>query len=159
MKRVILFPIIVSFLASSSGCSSADDIKKKMLHYVNTEFSFSITFPENWSSYKVFEAKEFIDKDLKVPICYICLPTRSREWQPDSVEAPYAAIFSVYIFTPELWGTYVARFGDNPARDIILGKTEKSVFVLKYSNSVPRDLYQYMKEVEKVTATFNIIRK
>ena len=159
MKRFLLFFIILSFLVSSAGCSSADDIKTKMLHSVNTEFVFSITFPENWSNYRVFEAREFIDKDLKVPICYICLPTRSKEWQPDSVESPYAAVFSVYIFTPELWGTYVARFGDNPGRDIILGKTDKSVFVLKYSNSVPRDLYQYMKEVEKVAATFSIIRK
>lgn len=154
-----MLSVILSLILSAAACSSSGDMRRKMLHYVDREFGYSLTFPDSWSNYRVFKSKEFIERDIRVSVFFFCLPTRSRDWQPDTVESPYAVIFSIYIFTHESWGTYTARYGSNPGKDTILGKSDRYVFILRYPSGLPIDLYRYMKEIGKVTGTFTVIKK
>jgi len=127
-----------------------------MLHYKNSEFGFEITFPENWQSYRVIDSKEYISADLKVRVFHVCLPTRSRDWQSRKVAAPYAVMFSIFVFTADSWKHYTEKYAGTG--DTVLGKNEKYIFMMRYSSGLPIDLYQFMKEIDKVIAKFRVVQ-
>jgi len=130
-----------------------------MLHYVNSEFGFSITFPQSWENYRVFDSKEFVDTDLRVRVFYFCLPSKSRGWRSPLVDPPYAVMFSLYVFTGESWAVYASRYGDSPKGGRLLGKSDKNFFVLNYPSMLPPDLYQYMKGIDEVAKSFALAGK
>ena len=142
----------------ASGCASEAEIKAQMRHYKNSEFGFEIIFPENWQNYRVYSSNEYIAADMKVRVCHVCLPTRSRDWQSVKVAAPYAVVFTVFIFTVDTWAIYTEKYAGKGAPDIVLGRSEKYIFVLKYPPGLPNDLYQYMKEISDVTSTFGVVK-
>ena len=155
MFRLTLFLFGIFFTA---GCASQDDIKAQMLHYKNSEFGFEITFPENWQSYRVIESKEYISADLKVRVFHVCLPTRSQDWQSGKVAAPYAVIFTIFVFNQDSWKLYTEKYAGANTGDVVLGRSEKYVFMMRYACGLPIDLNQFMKEIEKVTAKFRVVQ-
>lgn len=150
--------LILCCILSAAGCASEADIRAQMLNYKNSEFGFEIAFPENWQSYRVVDSREYIAADLKVRVFHVCLPTRSQEWQSGKVAAPYAVMFTIYIFTPDSWKLYTGKYAGGGVGDIALGKSEKYIFMMRYSSGLPIDLNQFMKEIDRVVAKFRIVQ-
>lgn len=161
MKKIILLLLIILSLHSCTGGDKKDDPKLR-LKYINSKFRFSLQFPEKWISYMDFEKKEIIDPQIIIPVIYFALPTRSREWEPLNVPSGYADIFCVRIFTAAQWKLYKERYGktdefrisDKPA-----GNSSRFIYIIRYSNSIPVDLYIHMKESDSIADTFRIIKK
>jgi len=130
------------------------------LNYLNAKYSFSLKFPEKWVNYSDFAMDEIIDPDLKVDVVYFALPTRSRDWQPVNLPSGYAALFLIRIFTTEQWTLFIKKYGEQKNEinnaDKKIGEDKNTVYMLKYSTSIPVDLYLYMKEVKSVTETFRL---
>jgi len=162
MKNIIklLLPILI-FLLSCAGGDKNDDLKLR-LKYVNTKYKFALQFPEKWISYMDFEKTEIIDQDIHIPVIYFALPTRSREWQPLNLPAGYAELFYVRIFSKADWKLYEERYKGSDEfklNDKFPGEENDFVFMITYPNSLPVDLYIYMKESASITDTFRIIKK
>lgn len=155
MFRFLLFICGILFAA---GCASEDDIKARQLHYRNSEFGFEITFPENWQSYRIIESKEYLAADLRVKVFHVCLPTRSQDWQSGKVPAPYAVMFTIFIFTQDSWNLYTGKYAGASTGDTVLGKTDKYIFVMRYASGLPIDLNQFMKEIVVVSAKFRLVQ-
>ena len=161
MKRFIqiLLPVMI-LLLSCTGKNEKDDPKLR-LRYVNLKYMFTLQFPEKWISYMDFEKTEIIDPQLIIPAVYFALPTRSREWQPLNVPSGYADLFYVRIFTKSQWKLYEERYrGTDEYRmsDKFPGEEKDLVYMIRYSSSIPVDLYIYMKESDSITDTFKIIK-
>ena len=155
-----LFPIsaAISLMVLISCSGDRRDDPSAKLNYVNTEYSFSLRFPEKWINYSPFAMDEIIDPDLKVDVVYFALPTRSREWQPVNVPAGYAAIFSVRIFTEEQWRIFLERYSTNTGEvnlfDRKIGESAGRIYMLRNSRSVPVDLYLYVKDIPLIAGSF-----
>lgn len=156
--------IISLFLAIIlSACGEKKDEFRERLNYYNSKYRFRITFPENWLNYSSFEIDEIIDPELKVKTVFFALPTRSRDWQPLNLPEGYAALFSIRIFTPQQWNLFIEKYSGNSkeinSADRKIGESKTAVFMIKNSNSLPVDLYLFMKDVAVITNTFRIVIK
>lgn len=151
--------LIICGIFFTAGCASDSDIRARMLNYKNSEFGFEITFPENWQSYRVFESKEYISAETRLSVFHICLPTRSRDWQSQKVAAPYAVMFSIIVFTDESLKAYTEGRPGIVTADSVLGRTEKNIFIIRYPSGLPIDLYQFMKEIDRVIGKFRVIKQ
>lgn len=156
---MFLLTLFLCTVLSYGGCASDADIKAQQLRYTNSEFGIEITFPENWQSYRVIGSNEYIAADLRVRVLHVCLPTRSQDWQSGKVAAPYAVMFTIFVFTPDSWKLYMEKYAGAGTADTILGNTDKHVFMMRYAPGVPLDLSQFMKEVGRVISRFRIIKK
>ncbi len=156
MRRILVWAMLFSAVISAASCSSADEIRKRALNYKNNEFGFSLRFNEKWESYRVFDAKEYTRSGQRVRVFYVCLPTRSRDWQFSRVESPYAVIFSIYVYDNRLWEKYNADDPESAKDEVVMGRSDKYVFVLGYPSGLPVDLYLYMKEIDSVARTFRV---
>jgi hypothetical protein len=141
----------------AAGCASEAEIKARQLLYQNREFGFSINFPANWQSYRVFDSKEYLAADLRVRVLHVCLPTRSQDWQWSRVPSPYAAVFTIFVFNQDSWKLYSEKYAAAGAVDTILGRSDKYVFIMRYPSGLPVDLNQYMKEIALVASQFKLL--
>lgn len=161
MKNLItaLIPLIIVFI-SACGTDKKDDPKLR-LKYINRKYMFTLQFPEGWLSYADFEQNEIIDPDLIIPVIYFALPTRSREWQPVKTPSGYADLFCVRIFTREKWKIYQERYSGTEEfrlNDQVSGESKDFIYLIRYPESLPVDLYLFMKESYSVTSTFRILK-
>lgn len=109
-----------------------------------------------------FEKTELIDPQIDVPVIYFALPTRSREWQPLNIPAGFADLFCVRIFNKAQWKLYEERYkgtGEFRLSDKFPGENKNYVFMIRYPESIPVDLYMNMKESGSVTDTFRIVKE
>lgn len=155
-----LTALIIIFILSGCRTDKKDDPKLR-LKYISKKYMFSLQFPENWISYADFEQNEIIDPRLIIPVIYFALPTRSREWQPVKTPNGYAELFCVRIFTRDKWKLYEEKYKGSEEfklNDKISGEGKDFIYQIRYPESLPVDLYLYMKESSSVTSTFRIIR-
>ncbi|MFA5520001.1 MAG: hypothetical protein WDA74_12165 [Spirochaetota bacterium] len=149
----ILF-IIMLFLS----CAGIDKDEKAKLNYRNNRHSFALTFPETWKNYVVFEKQDIIAPGFMVDTLYFALPTRARNWQPFNVPDNFAAIFSIRVFSLEVWDDFYKKYRDNSVffsrSDKVLFRSRDYVYVLKYGVSLPVDLYSYSKDTEPIVSSF-----
>ena len=155
MFRFVLFLCSVMIAA---GCASEADKKARQLFYQNSEFGFSIKFPANWQTYRVFDSKEYLAADLRVRVFHVCLPTRSPAWQAGRVPSPYAVVFTIFVFNHDSWKIYSEKYAVAGAGDTILGRSDKYVFIMRYPSGLPIDLNQYMKEIASVVLQFKLLQ-
>lgn len=146
------------------SCGSREKLDDPLLRlkYVNRKYLFKLQFPEKWLSYADFERTEIVDPGLSIQTVYFALPTRSKEWQPVNTPSGFAEIFYVRVFTREQWKLYNEkhRENDNPRlSDIFPGEGTDFVYMIRFSDSLPVDLFLYMKESAAVTETFRILKK
>lgn len=162
MKKMIpILATAVLFMLSCLGGDKKDDPALR-LRYVSQKYMFTLQFPERWINYSDFENSEIIDPQIIVPVIYFALPTRSREWQPVNVPSGYAELFYIRIFNREQWKLYKERYkgsGEFRLSDRFPGEEKDFVYMIRYPNSIPVDLYLYMKESSSITDTFRIIQK
>lgn len=161
MKKLINILLMMILLLSCAGKDEKDDPRLR-LKYVNLKYMFTLQFSERWISYMDFEKSEIIDPQIIIPVVYFALPTRSREWQSLIIPAGYADLFYVRIFTKAQWKLYEERYkGSDEFRlsDKFPGQGKDFVYMIRYSSSIPVDLYIYMKESDPITETFKIIKQ
>ncbi|HNX23032.1 MAG TPA: hypothetical protein PKG60_03235 [Spirochaetota bacterium] len=161
MKKLINILLMMILLLSCAGKDEKDDPRLR-LKYVNLKYMFTLQFSERWISYMDFEKNEIIDPQIIIPVVYFALPTRSREWQSLIIPAGYADLFYVRIFTKAQWKLYEERYkGSDEFRlsDKFPGQGKDFVYMIRYSSSIPVDLYIYMKESNPITETFKIIKQ
>jgi len=158
-KTAIIISLFLAIILSA--CGEKKDEFRERLNYYNSKYRFRITFPENWINYSSFEIDEIIDPELKVKTVFFALPTRSRDWQPVNLPDGYAALFSVRIFTPRQWSSFLEKYSGSSKEinnfDRKIGESKTAVFMLKNSTSLPVDLYLFMKDVAAITGTFRIV--
>lgn len=161
MKQIGIFIITALLFTACSSSDKNDELKR--LNYVSSEHGFSLTFPLKWLQYRVFEKMDLIDPDTRVSSLYFTLPTRSRDWQPVYVPDRFARLFTVRIFPVRDWDRFYSRYREKKAgaagSDVILHRTAEKVYVLIYSNSIPIDLYIYMKDISSIAASFRMLEK
>ncbi len=156
-KIILFIPLLFLYCTSSS----VSDDPRLRLKYVNKKYMFSLQFPEKWINYMDFEKSEIIDPDINIPVIYFALPTRSRDWQPLNIPAGYAELFCVRVFTKTQWELYQEKYRGSEEfqmSDKIPGEGIKYFYLIRYSSSIPVDLYIYMKETNAVTDTFRMLR-
>ncbi len=161
MKKLTNILLLVTLiLLSCAGNDEKEDLKLR-LKYRNLKYMFTIQFPEKWISYMDFEKTEIIDPQLIIPVVYFTLPTRSREWQSLNIPAGYADLFYIRIFSNEQWKLYEERYkGSDEFRlsDRYPGKQKDFVYMIRFSSSIPVDLYIYMKEADSIADTFRMLK-
>jgi hypothetical protein len=161
MKKLIIILIVMLSALLSCGLWSKNDDPKLRLKYMNLKYMFTIQFPEKWISYMDFEKTEIIDPQIVIPVIYFALPTKSRDWQPVMVPAGYAELFYVRIFTHAQWKLYEEKYKESDEikmSDILFPGGDKDfVYMIRYTDSIPVDLYIFMKESDKITDTFKIL--
>lgn len=144
---------------SCAGTGVNDE--KAKLNYKNDRHSFTLTFPETWKNYVIFEKQDIIAPGFMVDTLYFALPTRGRNWQPFNVPDNFAAVFMIRVFAPEVWDDYYKRYRDNNVffnrNDKVLFRGKEFVYLLKYGVSLPVDLYNYSKDIEPIVSTFKYI--
>jgi hypothetical protein len=158
-KNIILLMMIL--LLSCAGKDEKDDPRLR-LKYINLKYMFTLQFPEKWINYMDFEKTEIIDPQLIIPVIYFALPTRSREWQSLVIPAGYADLFYIRIFSKEQYKLYKEKYKESEEfrmSDIFPGETKQFVYMIRYSSSIPVDLYIYMKESHSITDTFRMIKQ
>jgi len=161
MKK-ILYIILPAIIFYSCTSSEKKDDPLLRLKYINTKYMFTLQFPEKWISYMDFEKTEIIDPQIVIPVIYFALPTRSREWQPVNAASGFAEIFYVRIFSKQQWALFNERYkGTDEIKlsDRFHGEETNSVYMIRYSNSIPVDLYIHMTEADSITNTFRILKK
>lgn len=153
--------LFITFFLSCVGIDK-DDGKAK-LNYKNDRYSFALTFPENWKNYVVFEKQDIIAPGFLVDTLHFALPTRSRNWQSLNVPDNFAAVFTIRIFTPEVWDDFYKIYRDNniffDRSDKVLFRSKEYVYLLKYGVSLPVDLYAFSRDIESIVPTFSYIGK
>jgi len=162
MKKLIIIIIPVLILITSCAGDEKRDDPALRLKYINKKYMFTLQFPERWTSYMDFEKNELIDPQIIIPTIYFALPTRSREWQPVNTPQGFGELFHVRIFTKEQWKLFEEKYrGSDEFKisDKIAGEDKNSVYMIRYPESIPVDLYLFMKETAMVTDTFRIIKK
>jgi hypothetical protein len=161
MKKFLNVILLIIIFTSCKSSEKKDDPALR-LKYVNTKYMFTLQFPEKWISYMDFEMTEIIDPQIVVPVVYFALPTRSREWQPVNIPSGFADLFHVRLFTKEQWKLFNERYkGTDEIKlsDLLPGEGKNFVYMIRYSNSIPVDLYLHMTETNSITDTFRIIKK
>jgi len=162
MKKFINSLMLVTIFLFSCTAGDKRDDPKLRLKFINLKYKFTLQFPENWLSYMDFERTEIIDPQIVIPVIYFALPTRSREWQPLNVPAGYAELFYVRIFSKSQFKLYEDTYkgtGEYRLSDKFPGEEKEFVYVIRYPDSIPVDLYLYMKESTSITDSFRIIIK
>jgi len=157
-KYIIALSLTALFF---TDCSKTDrELLMEKLNYENRKFSFSLKFPETWSKYNVMERIFLIDDSLEVYGIYFILPTRSRDWQPVDTPEKSAVLFKILVFKDDEWkyyrDNYIEKRGTFKLTGRVLGKREGKVYFVNFSDSVPVDLYIYIRESEKVISTFRL---
>ncbi len=162
MKNLYINALIFIILLISCSAGDKKDDPKLRLKYINLKYMFTIQFPEKWINYIDFEKTEMIDPQIDVPVIYFALPTRSREWQPLNVPSGFAELFYIRVFSKNQWKLYKERYKESSElrlSDKFPGEGENFVYMIRYPESIPVDLYIYMKESPPITDTFRIIKK
>ncbi len=148
-------------LVLSCGGKERIDDPLLRLRYVNKKYMFKIEFPEKWLNYADFERTEIIDPPLSIQTIYFALPTRSREWQAVNTPAGFAEIFYVRVFTREQWKLYNEKYRESDGQrfsDMFPGEGKDFVYMIRFAESLPVDLFLYMKESVEVTSTFRMLK-
>ena len=144
LKYIIILALSASllFLSACAGGDKTDDAAK--LRYSNARYSFALTFPESWSNYVVFEKP-------------------ARNWQPFNVPDNFAEIFIIRVFKSPQWEEYYKSYRGNPLfydkNDRVIFRNEEYVYLLRYSVSLPADLYSFTRDIDSIAATFRYTAK
>lgn len=159
MKLKIIFYTGILFVILLLSCAGAKNDEKAKLNYKNNRHSFALTFPETWRNYVVFEKQDIIAPGFMVDTLHFALPTRARNWQPFNVPDNFAAIFSLRVFTPDVWDDFYQKYRGNniffSRSDKVLFRGRDYVYVLKYGVSLPVDLYSYSRDIEPIVSSFS----
>jgi len=118
-------------------------------------------FSDEWINYIDFEKTEIIDTKLDIPVIYFGLPTRIKEWQSLNVPSGFSELFYVRIFTKEEWDLYKGKYeGTSEFRlsDKIIDESQKFVYMIRFSTSVPIDLHYYVKETGIIADSFRVLK-
>jgi len=163
MNKSINF-LLILIVILITACTGGDkkNAAELRLKYINMKYMFTLQFPEKWINYIDFEKSEIIDPQITVPVIYFALPSRSREWQPLNVPSGYAELFYIRIFNLSQWKLYKEKYSGSAEfklSDKISGDQKDFMYMIRFSNSIPVDLYLYMKDSDAVTSTFQIIQK
>lgn len=163
LKYIIILALSASllFLSACAGGDKTDDAAK--LRYSNARYSFALTFPESWSNYVVFEKPDIIAPGHSVDSFYFAMPARARNWQPFNVPDNFAEIFIIRVFKSPQWEEYYKSYRGNPLfydkNDRIIFRNEEYVYLLRYSVSLPADLYSFTRDIDSIAATFRYTAK
>ena len=163
LKYIIVLTLssAMLLLLSCAGGDKTDEAAK--LNYNNARFSFAITFPESWRNYVVFEKADIIAPGYSVDSLYFAMPARARNWQPFNVPDNFADIFIIRIFKRPLWEEYYNTYRGNPLfydkNDRVIFRNDDHVYLLRYSTSLPADLYSFTRDIDSIAATFRYTGK
>lgn len=122
-------------------------------NYTNSKYGFTMTFPDVWKGYRVFES-QLADGTISL---YVAVPTTDATWKEENIDSGYATIFAIGVLTPAQWTDVQAQGG--PVEETYLTKNSNYVFTSSSAQAVPTDLIsEYNKTLKPadVIDTFKI---
>lgn len=140
--EIIPTPTVVVQVTKSPTATPSPTLKPSGLLYDNTEFGFTLTFPETWKGF-VYK-KELIDYGggTKAPVVYFGLPA-----QPD--------IFAIGIYTKAQWQTLQAALEGQ--KGTYLGENATNVFAWSLGQYAANDeMATRRSEVGSFIKTFKV---
>lgn len=140
---------------NEKGWVSADyTTKENPSVYENSAYGFSFTFKPSWAGYKFFETNS--NEGTAVAGYYVALPTTDTSWkEPGGVDAGYASLFAMAIYTPAEWAKLEAQDGPKPAK---LGESSKYVYTYLPGQAHPKDLGAQYNEINDIIKTFELLK-
>jgi len=102
-------------------------------NYTNSKYGFTMTFPDAWKGYKVFETT-LSDGSIAL---YVAVSTTDASWKEEKIDAGYASLFAISVLTPAQWAEVQAAGGP---MDTYLTKNSNYVFTWSPTQAVPTDL-------------------
>jgi hypothetical protein len=115
--------------------------------YKNTKYGFSLTFPQAWAGYKIFE-KDFGDSIA----LYVAIPTTDKAWtESGPVDKGYASLFAIAVYTKAKWETAKVAEGPKPT---YLGTYQDYVITWSSGQAAPTDLTDRFPEIKTIIATY-----
>ncbi|HOK03214.1 MAG TPA: hypothetical protein PLN03_10465 [Spirochaetota bacterium] len=149
-----LFLLLLFISCLSQGKVTEDG----RIQYINRRYYFSIDLPSSWSNYSVFEYDEIVESDIKVKAIYFALPTRSRDWAGSVLPEGFAPLFYIRIFNVKSWELFERRNSSNRLElnyyNKKIGSYGDKVYMVKYINSLPVDLYLYARDIPQIISSF-----
>jgi uncharacterized protein YgiM (DUF1202 family) len=118
------------------------------LVYENTDYGFSLTFPQAWAGYKFF--KKIVDG---VAVYYVALPTTDKNWSESAAEAGYASFFTVGVYTKAQW----AAAQSEEMKPLKIGEKGDYIFSFSSGQATPTDLTARFNEIKGIIDTFKIL--
>lgn len=101
--------------------------------YTNSKYGFTMTFPEAWKGYRVFETT-LSDGSIAL---YVAVPTTDATWKEEKIDDGYASLFAISVLTPEQWTAAQAAGGP---MDTYITKNSQYVFTWSPGQAAPTDL-------------------
>lgn len=123
------------------------------LVYKNEEYGFQLTFPSNWSNYKV--VKKDIDNGdgTTSPTFYVGI--KVSDANSDAVVGKgYADMFAISALTNDQWASMETGEGPKPA---YITKSSKYVFTWSPSQAGPDEVLDEREEVQDIINTFKLL--
>ncbi|RJO62074.1 hypothetical protein C4544_01070 [candidate division WS5 bacterium] len=123
------------------------------LVYKNEEYGFQLTFPSNWSNYKV--VKKDIDNGdgTTAPTFYVGIKVSNANSE-SVVGKGYADMFAISALTNDQWASMEAGEGPKPA---YITKSSKYVFTWSPSQAGPDEVLDEREEVQGIIDTFKLL--
>lgn len=118
------------------------------LVYKNPTYGFSITFPETWSSYKLFPIS---DPENAKAAYFVGLKTSDASYNETGVDKGYVSLFAISVFTKAQWAEAADSEGPKPTL-----LTQNDQYIISYSlpnGTRPTDIEARVDEVKSVLAT------
>ena len=120
------------------------------LVYKNTDYGFQLTFPKDWSSYKVVK-KDVNNGDGTIsPTLYVGIKVSDPNYNSE-VGKGYADMFVISVYTPGEWNNIKNGGGPIPS---VLAKNDNYVFTSLPSQASPDDVASERNEISDTLKTF-----
>jgi hypothetical protein len=140
--------IKVTYNSKTGWCMAAYTGTENPLVYKNTDYSFQITFPTTWATYKLIPTKA---EEGVTAGYYVALATTDTSYIDSSGEKGYDSLFAISIYTLDQWAAAQPQEGPKPTLAV---KNDKYVIAYSLPNGIPaKDMEERTKEAKTVIAT------
>lgn len=139
--------IKTTYQDKTGWCMTGYTSQTSPLIYKNSDYGLSITFPETWSTYKLFPA----DPYGATAAYYVGLKTTDNSYNESNLEKGYVSLFAIDVYTKAQWTAAQNEEGIKPTF-----LTQNGQYVIAYSlpnGTRPTDIEARVAEVKSVLST------
>ncbi len=123
------------------------------LVYVNDKYSFQVTFPTDWTGYKLLEKN--IEGSMQT--WYVELPTKDSAWAKASStnDAGHVSLFAISAYTEQQWSDVNSNENNT---NTFIKKIGSYTFAYSHAQAAASDITQSQSgEVKSIISTFKEI--